>query len=254
MRNASRIMEETTHAPPTGYLDGPMETRRLAQRREPYWKGIREILDMGIAPADLIHHAPAFAGHINLARYLALYEAYKMALPYAGHIAEAGIWKGTCTIFFAKLTRLFEPDSNTLVHGFDWFQGERRAGEEAKLVQQGLYAASFDWVSRLVSVQGLDDVIRLHKVDLARDLPEFFARHPHLQFKLVFLDCGLYEVVRACLEQFWPRLTPGGLLILDNFNHEAAPGEAMAVRELLPGKAIRSFQFPLQPTAYVIKD
>src|SRR6266852_1405246 len=97
----------TDHAPPTGYIDGTMETRRFADRREAYWKGIREILEMGIAPSDLIHHAPAFAGHINLARYLALYEAYKMALPFAGHIAEAGIWKGTCTIFFAKLMRLF---------------------------------------------------------------------------------------------------------------------------------------------------
>jgi hypothetical protein len=249
-------MAETTRglAPPTGYIDGTMETRRFAQRREPYWKTIHEILDMGIAPADLIHHAPAFAGHINLARYLALYDAYKMALPFAGHIAEAGIWKGTCTIFFAKLTRLFEPDSNTLVHGFDWFKGGRPEGEEAKLVEQGVYSASSEWVSRLVSVQGLDDVVRLHNLDLAQDLPDFFARYQHLQFKLVFLDCGLYKVVRACLEHFWPRLTPGGLLILDNFNHETSPGEAKAVRELLPGKPIRSFGFPCQPTAYLIKD
>jgi hypothetical protein len=246
--------EPQQNAPPRGYLDGTMETRRFAHRREAYWKGIREILEMGVAPSDLIHHAPAFAGHINLARYLALYEAYKMTLPYAGHIAEAGIWKGTCTLLFAKLTRLFEPDSNTLVHGFDWFQGARPEGDEARLVQQGLYAASFEWVSRLVSVQGLDDVVRLHDLDLARDLPGFFARHPHLQFKLVFLDCGLYKVVRACLEQFWPRLTPGGVLILDNFNHETSPGESAAVRELLAGKPIRSFGFPCQPTAYVVKD
>jgi hypothetical protein len=231
-----------------------METRRFAHRREVYWKGIDEILQMGVAPSDLIHHAPAFAGHINLGRYLALYEAYKMALPFAGHIAEAGIWKGTCTIFFAKLARMFEPDSNALVHGFDWFQGTRMEGDEAKLVQEGMYAASFEWVSRLVSVQGLDDVVRLHNVDLARDLPDFFARHPHLQFKLVFLDCGVYKVVRACLEHFWPRLTPGGVLILDNFNHETSPGETAAVRELLPGKPLRSFGFPGQPTAYLVKD
>jgi methyltransferase family protein len=241
------------HAPPTGYLDGTMETRRFANCRESYWQGIDEILKMGIAPADLIHHAPAFAGHINLARYLALYEAYKMALPFAGHIAEAGIWKGSCTIFFAKLTRMFEPDSNTLVHGFDWFQGARPEGDEAKLVQQGLYAASFEFVSKLVSVQGLDDVVRLHNLDLSKDLPAFFADHPHLQFKLVFLDCGLYKVVRACLEHFWPRLTPGGVLILDNLNHETSPGETAAVRELLPDMPVRSFGFAFQPTAYIIK-
>jgi hypothetical protein len=241
-------------APPTGYVEGTMETRRFADRREAYWEGIKQILEMGVAPSDLIHHAPAFAGHINLARYLALYEAYKMTLPYAGHIAEAGIWKGTCTVFFAKLARMFEPDSNTLVHGFDWFQGVRAEGDETKLVQEGLYAASFEWVSKLVSVQGLDDVVRLHDLDLAQDLPRFFVNHPHLQFKLVFLDCGLYKVVRACLEHFWPRLTPGGVLVLDNFNHETGPGETTAVREILPGKPIRSFGFAFQPTAYVVKD
>jgi hypothetical protein len=242
------------HAPSKPYRDGTMETLKFEHRREPYWHGIEKILGMGISPADLIHHAPAFAGHMNLGRFLALYEAYKMSLPFAGHIAEAGIWKGTCTLFFAKLTRLFEPESLTLVHGFDWFQGARLEGDEAGLVEDGAYSASYDWVSKLVSVQGLDDVIRIHDLDLARDLPEFFAKHPHLQFKLVFLDCAVYTVVRACIENFWPRLTPGGLLVLDNFNHETSPGEAIAVRELLAGKQIRTFGFAFQPTAYVIRD
>src|SRR5215813_14391788 len=166
------------HAPPTGYVDGTMETRRFSDRREAYWTGIQEILQMGIAPADLIHHAPAFAGHVNLARFLALYEAYKMTLPLAGHIAEAGIWKGTCSIFFAKLTRMFEHDSNTLVHGFDWFQGARMEGDEVGLVQDGLYHAPFEWVEKLVSVQGLNDVIRVHNLDLEQDLPDFFRGPP----------------------------------------------------------------------------
>jgi hypothetical protein len=242
------------HAPRRGYISGTMETRRFTKRREAYWKSIHEILGMQIAPSDLIHHAPAFAGHINLARYLSLYEAYKMTLPFAGHIAEAGIWKGTCTILFAKLTRMFEPDSNTLVHGFDWFKGARLEGDEAKLVQEGMYTASYEWVTKLVSVQELDDVVRIHDLDLAHDLPAFFARYPHLQFKLVFLDCGVYKVVRSCVEHFWPRLTPGGLLVLDNFNHETAPGESQATRELLRGKPIRSFGFTNQPTGYIVKD
>ncbi len=242
------------NAPPKPYLDGTMETRKFDHRREPYWRGIQQILEMGISPSDLIHHAPAFAGHMNLGRFLALYEGYKMALPFAGHVAEAGIWKGTCTLFFAKLTRIFEPESLTLVHGFDWFRGAHMEGDEVGLVQEGAYSAPLEWVSKLVSVQGLDDVVRLHNLDLSQDLPAFFSKHPHLQFKLVLLDCGLYKVVRACIEHFWPRLTPGGLLILDNFNHETSPGETTATRELLAGKPIRTFGFAAQPTAYLIKD
>jgi hypothetical protein len=243
-----------TYAPPKDYRQGTMETRKFDHRREPYWHGIQQIVDMGISPSDLIHHAPAFAGHMNIARFLALYEGYKQTLPLAGHIAEAGIWKGTCTLFFAKLTRIFEPESLTLVHGFDWFKGARLEGDEAGLVEDGAYGASFETVQKLVSVQQLDDVVRLHDLDLSKDLPAFFEQHPHLQFKLVFLDCGLYKVVRSCIEQFWPRMTPGGMLILDNFNHETAPGESRAVRELLPHRPIQTFRFAFQPTAYILKD
>lgn len=208
---------------------------------------------MGYEPVDLIHHAPAFAGQMNLGRYLALYEAYKMALPFAGHIAECGMYLGTCTIFFAKLTRLFEPESLTLVLGFDWFKGWHVSGEEAKFVNEGSYGESLERVRELVRVQGLDDVIRVNDLDLAKDLPAFFRTHAHLQFKLVYLDCGYYDAVRASIEHFWPRLTPGGVLLLDNFNHETAPGEARAVRELLPDQQIKTFHFAFQPTAYIVK-
>jgi hypothetical protein len=235
------------------YQQGELETRKFDHRREAYWKSIRHILNMGYDPADLIHHAPAFAGHMNLGRFLALYEAYKMALPFAGHIAEAGMYLGSGTIFFAKLTRLFEPESLTLVFGFDWFKGAQGSGDEAHLVDEGAYAESGGRVRELVRVQGLDDVVRVEDLDLANELPSFFEAHPHLQFKLVFLDCGYYDVVKTCIEQFWPRLTPGGVLLLDNFNHETAPGEARAVRELLPHQQIRTFNFAFQPTAYIVK-
>jgi hypothetical protein len=239
--------------PPQPFRKGNFETRKFAHRRDAYWAAIRRILEMGYDPADLIHHAPAFAGHMNLGRHLALYEAYKMTLPYAGHIAECGIYLGTGTMYFAKLARLFEPEALTLVLGFDWFRGGRTVGEGSDIVDGGAYGESFERVSELVRIQGLEDTVRIHDLDLAKDLPAFFEAHPHLQFKLVFLDAGYYDVVKACIENFWPRLTPGGILMFDNFNHETAPGEARAVRELLPHEPIRSFGFAFQPTAYIVK-
>ncbi|MGD0967237.1 MAG: class I SAM-dependent methyltransferase [Candidatus Aquilonibacter sp.] len=239
--------------PPKPYTQGTLETRKFDARRGPYWESIQRIIGMGYEPADLIHHAPAFAGHMNIGRHLALYEAYKLTLPFAGHIAEAGMYLGTSSIYFAKLTQLFEPAALTLVLGFDWFQGAQGKGDEAHLVSEGAYAESYDRVCELIRVQGLDNIIRVNNLDLTRDLPAYFREHDHLQFKLVFLDCGYYDVVKPCIEEFWPRLTPGGVLLLDNFNHETAPGEARAVRELLPDRQIRTFNFAFQPTAYIIK-
>ena len=84
----------TNAAPERGYRRIGFETRKFEQRREPYWQGVRDIIDMNYEPADLIHHFPAFTGHVALGRFLALYEVYKQTLGLMGHIAEAGVFKG----------------------------------------------------------------------------------------------------------------------------------------------------------------
>jgi Methyltransferase domain len=241
-----------SQAPKKPYAQGDLETKKFDTRREPYWDGIARILDMGYKPADLIHHAPAFAGELNLGRFLALYEAYKLTLPITGHIAEAGVYIGSGTLFFAKLARLFEPASNTLVLGFDWFEGSRGQDDETH-IEEGAYYEPVARVRELVTLQGLDDIVRINQVDLSKDLTAYFEEHAHLQFKLVFLDCGYYATTKHCLEHFWPRITPGGILLLDNYNHEAAPGETRAVREFLPNAPIRAFPFAFMGGAYIVK-
>lgn len=244
---------QVSHAPQRGYRRIGFETRKFEQRREPYWQGVNEILGMGYEPADLIHHFPAFTGHVSLGRFLALYEVYKQTLGLMGHIAEAGVFKGSSMLMFAKLTKLFEPESLTQVHGFDWFKGNHPDDNEKHLVDDNSYFESKERLEALIKAQQLDNVAMLHELDLSQDLPAFFNEYAHLQFKLVFLDCGLYKVVHHCIEHFWERLTPGGILLLDNINHETAPGETQAVRELLPGLQIRTFPFTQQPTGYIVK-
>lgn len=81
----------------------------------------------------------------------------------------------------------------------------------------------------------------------------FFDEHPHVQFKIVFMDSGTYEVTRTCLPYFWPRLLPGGVMILDQFNHEISPGETRAVREYLPDVPVHTYGFTNHPSAYIVK-
>jgi hypothetical protein len=189
---------------------------------------------------------------MTLSRFLVLYELYKMTLGVAGHIAEAGVYKGAGTLLFAKLTQIFESESLTLVHGFDWFEGMEPTAEEREVVECS-YQEDYSRLMRLIRAQKLDHIVHIHKLDLQADLDRFLSENASLQFKLVFLDAGQYEVVKSCLKGFWPRLTSGGALVLDQFNHEHAPGEACAVREFLPDAKLRTFPFGWMPTAYVIK-
>jgi hypothetical protein len=234
------------------YKEGKFETRKFAGRKKPYYEGLAEILSLGYEPEDLIHHFSSFVGHMTLSRCLALYEAYKMTLGVAGHIAEAGVYKGAGTLLFAKLTQIFEPESLTLVHGFDWFEGAKLTSEEPNVIE-GAYKEDYSRLRRLIQAQRLEHIVHIHRLDLRTELDQFFNENKYMQFKLVFLDAGQYDIVIACLKNFWPRLTSGGIVIFDQFNHELSPGETRAIKEFMPDAKIRTFPFAWMPTAYVVK-
>ena len=154
-------------------------------------------------------------------------------------------------MFFGKLTLLYEPQAPTQVHGFDLFDRDL----ELRTEDDVQYIEPYQRIRELIDVQGLQRYVLLHQLEVETELGTFFRDNPHLQFKLVFLDAGEYSIVRTCIEEFWPRLTTGGLLIFDQFNYEVAPGETEAVRDSLPrGIPIRTFPNGWMPTAYVVKD
>jgi hypothetical protein len=232
--------------------EGKFEYQRFADRREAYYTGLDKIKEMDYAWDDLIHHFPAFVGHMTLSRFLGLYELYKMTKGVAGHIAEAGVYKGASLLLFAKLIKIFESEALTQVHGFDWFEG---TGEDplGQKVEKGSYKESYERVDQLIRNQQLESLTFLHKLDLTQDLKAFFDEHKHFQFKLVFLDAGIYDVLCHSLPLFWERLTPGGLLVLDQYNHELAPGESMCVREFLPDVRVETLENIWMPSGFIRK-
>lgn len=232
------------------------EYMKFNKDRPAYEDGVKKMMALpGFAKEDYFNHFPAFIGHLTLSRYLILYEAYKMVINTPGHIAEIGMDKGTVSILFAKLTKLFEPNSITLVHGFDWFLGTKPSEEEAFL-QEGTYKTDQQIVEELIRANNLENIVHIHNLDASKELPDFFNRNEnkHLEFKLVFIDCGIYGVVSECIKHFWNRLTPGGIMVLDHFSFEQAPGEMRAIREFLPNVKFQKFSFGWMPAAYAIKE
>lgn len=234
------------------HKDGELETIKFASRKAEYYKSVQEILDLGYETTDYLHYFPAFTGNLTLVRNFTLYELYKRTLGVSGHIAEIGVYKGAGSILFGKLVQIFEANSLTMVHGFDWFQGTQ-AVEENPLQVQGGNLAGEDQLRELIRLQNLDSTVKIHRLDAHKDFPAFFERYPHLRFKLVFLDSGTYEVTSEAIKAFWPRIVPGGLLVLDQWNSEVAPGETRAVSELLPHEKIETFPGAWMPNAFVVK-
>ncbi|HSZ87276.1 MAG TPA: TylF/MycF/NovP-related O-methyltransferase [Puia sp.] len=234
------------------YIPGDLETQKHASRKEPYYKGLEIIKQLNYEIEDFIHYFPCFTGSQTLSRYLSFYECYQKTLGLAGHIAEVGVYKGGSFLFFSKLTQIFEPNSFTQVHGFDWFKGNEPSKDESKIIEHS-DMEPYERLMKLINAQQIDNIAKIHNLDVTKDLTNFFEKYPHLQFKLVFLDAGMYDVVKACLPHFWNRLIKGGYLILDQFNFEIAPGETQAIKEFLPDVQIRTFPWGWMPTAYIIK-
>ena len=241
-------------APPRRHQVSELESGKFELLREDYYLYMNELKDMGYDFEDFIHYFPCFAGKFTLVRFISLIECFQGVRGLAGHIADVGMFKGASSLLFAKLLEIYEPHSLTQVHGFDWFKANKPGPKDPYIVP-GQGEESESRLRHLVKLQKLEHVLKIHSIDLAHELPAFFSRYQHLKFKLVFMDCGIYEVVKASLPFFWDRLVPDGIMVFDQYNFDSAVGETLAVDEFfreIPVK-IETFRNGWMPTAFVRK-
>lgn len=237
---------------PKSHIDGEFETVKHRKRKEAYYKALPQILDLGHSKEDLLHHFPAFVGSLTLSRLLTLVHLYRKVEGVAGHIIEVGVYKGAGSILFGKLVNLFEPDSLTMVHGFDHFSGTD-SDTDSELQVAGGNHADEQQLRKLIELQELGDTIKIHNLDVRTELTAFFEKHPHLRFKLAFIDSGTRDVTYSAIWEIWPRLERGGIIIFDQYAHEVAPGETSAVQELLTSQKVQTLPNSWMPNAYVVK-
>lgn len=234
------------------HKDGSLETVKFAHRRQHYYENLSKILAMDYDKEEFLHYFPAFVGNLTLIRNFTLYELYKRTIGISGHIAEVGVFKGAGSILFGKLVQIYEPDSLTMVHGFDHFSGTD-ADTDAALQVPGGNQADEKQLRDLIRLQNLDNTVKIHNMDARTGFNSFFEKHPHLRFRLIFLDSGTYEVTSASIRALWPRLNVGGIMIFDQYNNEVAPGETRAVNEWLASEKIETMQPSWMPSSYIIK-
>jgi O-methyltransferase len=75
-------------------------------------------------------------------------------------------------------------------------------------------------------------------------IPECFAGLENRRFALVHIDVDLYEPTRAAFEFFYPRLSPGGVMICDDYGFASCPGARKAVDEYFADKPDVPIELP----------
>jgi hypothetical protein len=140
------------------------------------------------------------------------------ALTLAGDVAECGIGHGRMLLTLGLFVRQRRPAKRVV--GFDVFvDPEERPDDDLSLL-------------RRVREYGL-----MATVKLARGSFEQIARrHAVRRFCFVRLDRALSGVYRECLDFFYPRLTPGGVILLEEYRDAPWARCAVAVDEFMHDK------------------
>ena len=237
-----------------GHIYGELESIKFDYRRENYYNYVDYLKQNQPTLEDFLHDFTAYIGHMSLNRLLTIYELYKKTLGLAGHIADVGVYKGASSLLFAKLIKIFEPEALTLCHGFDWFEGMKKTEKDSEFVVDGGYKTNYEKILELIQKQGFDNILKVHKLDLTKELKAFFEKYPHLRFKLVMMDAGTYDCMKSAIPYFYDKLISGGIMIFDQYSHEFAPGEALALHETLPNATIRTIPNSWMPNAYIVKE
>ncbi|MGC1512177.1 MAG: TylF/MycF/NovP-related O-methyltransferase [Acidimicrobiales bacterium] len=186
---------------------------------------------------DVVDHWPLYSGVSNLARYLSISDLVRGTLHVPGHVAEFGTWRGATLMLLAKLLKIFDPHGPKVVHCFDTFEGLGMFSSEDGIAASmpGQYAGSLEELQELIALYELWDDIDIHQGAIEETLPELMAKRPELMFSMVYCDTDLYESTAVILDQLASRVTPGGIMVFDEWNHEKFPGEGIAVNQFLGG-------------------
>lgn len=204
-------------------------------------------------PLSIVQNIGAFIGDSGLGQLLCRYELYKKTIDLAGDIAEVGIFRGNTFLNWAKMVQIFEPHSHTQVYGFDWFKG-MKPSENDDMNQDGKYVADLDFLLNLIKWQKLEDIAIVEDMDVTVGLKEFVRERPYLRFKLIYIDCGIEEVMEASYKYLWPRLVNGGVLLMDHFNCSTSPTESAIIQKYIGDNVVRQVPFSRQPAGYCIKE
>lgn len=195
----------------------------------------------------------------RIGKLIAHYELFKMSRNVAGEIVECGVFKGASLVRFAMFRKLFESAFEKKIIGFDSFAEfpQTNFEEDKKLrdhivKEAGEQSISTDQLMEVLKNKGCENSVELIAGDITVTIPEYIKNNPEIRISLLNLDTDIYEPSVTILENFYPKLEKGGILILDDYN--VFPGETKAVDDYFKEMDIEIKSFPFSNTpCYLIK-
>jgi hypothetical protein len=151
-----------------------------------------------------------------------------------GSTAECGVYRGIGSAIICQTLRThYGPNDRHF--GFDSFEGvsapqapDRRPDGNSAW-QAGQLKTDYAATAAMLA--------EFPQCELVRGwIPETFPIADSHRFRLVHIDVDLYEPTLASLQSFYPRLSPGGVIVLDDHGFAGCPGARRAAIEYFADK------------------
>lgn len=130
-----------------------------------------------------------------------------------GDFAELGVYKGHS----ARLIHLMDPERT--LHLFDTFDGFSEKDLKREIGKASTYNSnSFADTNQkkvIDYIKGDESKIKIH----SGYFPDSIDKTQDAKYAFVNLDADLYGPTKAGLEYFYPLLSPGGVIIIHDYNH-----------------------------------
>jgi hypothetical protein len=194
-----------------------------------------KVLDRALLSVPALYRTRLVNYETNLDRskVRVLADRLREVSPLEGDVIECGSSRGGSAAIMAFT--LCELGRDKMVFACDSFEGfdrqELTAEREAGLTRvssEAFTSTSLAYVNRKFAVLGVGDVITPIPGYFRDTLPSLDRR-----FCFAFIDCDLRNSLSYCANQLWPRLTPGGQMVFDDYQASGWSGAALGVGDFL---------------------
>jgi len=178
---------------------------------------------------------PNYFDYVRLATLeLLSYEINEKGM--SGNVAELGVYKGK----FAKHINKYFPDRTLYL--FDTFEGFSQNDSKVD-VNMNLSPGSQNFAD--TSVQNVLAIMpHANNCIIKKGYFPETATGMDDKFVLVSIDADLYSPIYSGLEYFYPRLQPGGYILVHDYNNDNYKGSKKAVREFCAKNNISYMPIP----------
>ena len=226
---------------------------RKNKRERDYIKNLIIFLEKSPIPQnEILENLFLYMTKKDFSHLLFLNEIYKKIINIHGNIYEFGTRWGRNLSLFTLLRGVYEPYNYTRkVVGFDTFSGFLKKSLVSKdgthnTIKRGSYSVTRNYKKYLEELLKLKNSelpidhikkFEILKGDATLQCKKYFKQNKQDLVALAYFDLDLYKPTKDLIKTVLPRTVGGSILLFDELNHPAYPGETLAfIEEILSKK------------------